>query len=62
MSDLMPSLGRMIAVHGMVLEGDDLIIQGATSTLEWTEFRMPLREALKLHEWISKLLDRLSER
>ncbi len=58
--ELMPLLPQMTKVHGIVLEGNELVVQCATDTLEWADIAIPVEEALKLHEGLSTLLNSFS--
>src|SRR3954451_20395402 len=51
----MPRLAQLTKVHGIVLEGKHLVVQCATGALECADIRVPVVEALRLHEWLSKL-------
>ena len=58
--EVMPQLARLTKVHGIVLEGDELVIQCATDTLEWADIALPVEEGLKLHEAIWTLMNSFS--
>ncbi|WP_426420957.1 hypothetical protein [Bradyrhizobium genosp. A] len=53
--ELMPRLARLTKVHGITLDGNDLVVQCATNAGERGDLRMPIVEALKLSEWLSRL-------
>src|SRR5260370_19688226 len=54
-AELMPRLAQLTEVHGIVLEGKDLVVRCATGALECADIRMPVMQALRLHEWLSRL-------
>jgi hypothetical protein len=58
--ELMPQLAQLTKVHGIVLEGNELVVQCATDTLEWADIALPVEEALKLHEEIWTLMNSFS--
>ncbi|WP_439400285.1 hypothetical protein ACRQ5Q_42780 (plasmid) [Bradyrhizobium sp. PMVTL-01] len=53
--ELMPRLARLTKVHGLFLDGKDLVVQCATNTVERGDLSLPIAEALRLCEWLSKL-------
>lgn len=52
---LMPRLAELTKVHGITLNADDLVIQCATETMERADLRMPVVEALKVTDWLSRI-------
>jgi hypothetical protein len=53
--ELMPRLAQLTKVHGTILDDKDLVIQCATNTVGRADLTMPVLEALKLSEWLSRL-------
>jgi hypothetical protein len=50
-----PNLARFTTIHGVIVEGDEVIVQGATKDQEWADIRMPIREARKLEEYLGAI-------
>ena len=54
-SELMPRLARLTKVHGLILDGNDLAVQCATNTVDRADLKIPILQALKLGEFLSRL-------
>ncbi|WFU21294.1 hypothetical protein QA649_24625 [Bradyrhizobium sp. CB1717] len=52
---LMPRLAQLTKVHGVTLNANDLVIQCATDTIDHADLRMPVVEALKVTDWLSRI-------
>ena len=57
--DLMPRLARLTKVHGLILDGNDLAVQCATSTVDRADLKIPILQALKLWETEKNRIDLL---
>jgi hypothetical protein len=53
--ELMPRLARLTKVHGIILDGKDLVVQCTTDTVERADLKIAIAEALKLCEFLSRL-------
>ncbi|MFB6448928.1 hypothetical protein [Bradyrhizobium tunisiense] len=53
--ELMPRLAQLTKVHGITLNANDLVIQCSTDTIELADLRMPVVEALKVADWLSRI-------
>ncbi|MCA1436422.1 hypothetical protein I6F33_26100 [Bradyrhizobium sp. BRP20] len=53
--ELMPRLAQLTKVHGAILDAEDLVIQCATNAVQRADLKMPVLDALKLFEWLSRL-------
>ncbi|MBR1154282.1 hypothetical protein [Bradyrhizobium sp. JYMT SZCCT0428] len=54
-NELMPRLAQLTRVHGIILDGNDLVVQCATEAVDRADLQMPIAEALKLSEGLSRL-------
>jgi hypothetical protein len=52
----MSRLAELIDVHGLLVNGPDVMVQCATATEEWTDIEIPLEQALTLREKFSNLI------
>jgi hypothetical protein len=53
--ELMPRLARLTKVHGLILDGNDLAVQCATNMVDRADLKIPILQALKLCEFLSRL-------
>jgi hypothetical protein len=53
--ELMPRLARLTKVHGLILDGNDLAVQCATNTVDRADLKIPILQALKLCDFLSRL-------